>query len=126
MVVNFEPPRISKPRKRQDRFILLKRNDASEFYPYYTIKAQDSYIKRKLKVERENFPHLEVLLDLNCNDSKLLYFKLKDKLKTKGVIFKGNNIDLVETDLTEQDLINAMRVIDNSQKQQAITKSINC
>jgi len=44
----------------------FKRND-DEYYPYYTIRAQDDYTKRKLKFERQHFPNLEVLLDFACN-----------------------------------------------------------
>lgn len=47
---------------KRERFVLLKRND-DEYYPYYAIRAQHDYTKRKLGVERRNFPNLEVLLD---------------------------------------------------------------
>ena len=33
---------------KRERFVLLKRND-DEYYPYYTIRAQNDYTKRKLK-----------------------------------------------------------------------------
>ena len=87
---------------KQERFVLLKRND-DEYYPYYTIRAQDDYTKRKLKFERQHFPNLEILLDFACNpNSKTLYTRIKESLKAKRVVFKGNNIDLEPSDVTEQ------------------------
>jgi hypothetical protein len=41
--------------------------------------------------------------------------RIKDELKAKGVLFDGNNIDLDESEVTEDDLIEEMRVI-NDQK----------
>ena len=85
---------------KQERFVLLKRND-DEYYPYYTIRAQDDYTKRKLKFERQHFPNLEVLLDFACNpNSKTLYTRIKESLKAKRVVFKGNNIDLESSVVT--------------------------
>ena len=100
---------------KQERFVLLKRNDP-DHAPYYTMRAQDSYVRRKLKTERLHFPHLEVLLDFKCNpNSKTLYVRIKDKLKLKNVVFKGNNINLEDSTIFEEDLIEEMKVI-NDQK----------
>ena len=100
---------------KQERFVLLKRNDP-DYYSYYTIRAQDLYVRRKLKSERLHFPHLEVLLDFKCNpNSKTLYVRIKDKLKLKNVVFKGNNVCLEDSTTTEEDLMEEMKVI-NDQK----------
>jgi hypothetical protein len=102
-------------KKKQERFVLIKRNDP-HYYPYYTIRAQDSYTSRKLKTEKLYFSNLEVLLDFKCNpNSKTLFNRIKENLKAKEVVFKGNNIDLEGTVITEQDLINEMKGI-NDQK----------
>jgi hypothetical protein len=55
---------ILKPIKdsMRDRVILIKRNDP-DYLPYYTVQARNSYIERKLKFEKLNFPNLEILLD---------------------------------------------------------------
>ena len=99
---------------KRERFVLLKRNDP-EYYPYYTIRAQNDYTQRKLKTELKHFSELEVLLDFKCSpNSKTLYNRIKESLKAKGVTFKGNNIELEET-ITEEELIDAMKVI-NDQK----------
>jgi hypothetical protein len=101
--------------KKQERFVLLKRNDP-DHAPYYTIRAQHAYTTRKLKAQKIFFPDLEVLLDFKANpNSKTLYVRIKDELKAKGVLFDGNNIDLDESEVTEDDLIEEMRVI-NDQK----------
>jgi hypothetical protein len=102
-------------KKKQERFILLKRNDP-DYIPYYTIRAQNSYTERKIKNQKANFPRLQILLDFKANpNSKTLYIRIKDKLKTQGVTFDGNNIDLDESDVTEKELIEEMKVI-NDQK----------
>jgi hypothetical protein len=100
---------------KRERFVLLKRND-SDYYPYYTIRAQDSYTTKKLKTQRTLFPDLVVLLDFKCSpNSKTLYNRIKENLKLKNVIFKNNDIDLQESEVTQQELIEEMKVI-NDQK----------
>src|SRR5574343_624949 len=102
---------------KQERFVLLKRND-DEYYPYYTIRAQDDYTKRKLKFERQHFPNLEILLDFACNpNSKTLYTRIKESLKAKRVVFKGNNIDLESSDVTEQQLMDEMIMINDAKRE---------
>jgi hypothetical protein len=100
---------------KQERFVLLKRND-HEYAPYYTIRAQYDYTTRRLKKQRALFPNLEILLDFKANpNSKTLYVRIKDKLKVKGVLFEGNNIDLNEA-INEEDLIEEMEVINDSKR----------
>ncbi|ADO00448.1 hypothetical protein WIV_gp104 [Wiseana iridescent virus] len=100
---------------KRERFVLIKRNDP-EYYPYYTIRAQEGYTTRKLKFEKENFPNFEVLLDFKFNpNSKTLFNRIKENLRTKGVIFDRNNIDLEEAEIDEEKLIEEMKVI-NDQK----------
>ncbi|CCV02313.1 hypothetical protein IIV30_118R [Invertebrate iridescent virus 30] len=101
---------------KRERFVLIKRNDP-EYYLYYTIRAQEGYTQRKLKVEKLHFPNLEVLLDFKCNpNSKSLYTRIKENLKAKGVTFKGNNIDLEESNITEEKLIEEMKATDSSKR----------
>ena len=100
---------------KRERFVLLKCND-THYYTYYTIRAQNTYTNSKIKTQRLLFPNLEVLLDLNCNpNSKTLYNRIKENLKAKNVVFKGNNIDLEESEVTEEELVEEMKVI-NDQK----------
>ncbi|CCV02252.1 hypothetical protein IIV30_057R [Invertebrate iridescent virus 30] len=100
---------------KQERFVLIKRNN-NEYYPYYTIRAQYKYTERRIKTQKVLFPNLEVLLDFKANpNSKSLYTRIKDELKAKGVQFNGNNIDLEESEVTEKELMEEMKVI-NDQK----------
>jgi hypothetical protein len=100
---------------KRERFVLLKRND-DEHYPYYTIRAQDSYTTKKLKIQRTLFPDLVVLLDFKCSpNSKTLYNRIKENLKLKNVIFKNNDIEIEDSQITEEELIDEMKVI-NDQK----------
>ncbi|CCV02130.1 hypothetical protein IIV25_112R [Invertebrate iridovirus 25] len=101
--------------KKQERFVLLKRND-DDYMPYYTIRAQNDYTKRRIKAQRLLFPQLEILLDFKANpNSKTLYVRIKDKLAGVGVIFEGNNIDLNGV-VTEEELIDEMKVINDSKR----------
>jgi hypothetical protein len=100
---------------KRERFVLLKRND-SDYYPYYTIRAQDSYTTKKLKTQRTLFPDLVVLLDFKCSpNSKTLYNRIKENLKLKNVTFKNNDIEIEDSQITEEELIDEMKVI-NDQK----------
>jgi hypothetical protein len=100
---------------KQERFVLIKRNDP-DYAPYYTIRAQNAYTKRKIKVFRTLFPNLEILLDFKANpNSKTLYVRIKDELKVKGVLFEGNNIDL-NGGITEDELMDEMKVINDSKR----------
>jgi hypothetical protein len=101
--------------KKQERFVLIKRNDP-DYMPYYTIRAQHDYTSRKIKSQLLLFPELEILLDFKANpNSKTLYVRIKDKLKAQGVMFDGNNIELNGI-INEQDLIEEMKVINDSKR----------
>jgi hypothetical protein len=63
------------------------------------------------------FPKLEILLDFVAHpNSKTLYNRIKENLKAKNVIFKGNNIDLEDTEITEEELMVEMKVINDSKR----------
>ena len=101
---------------KRERFVLIKRNDP-EYYPYYTIRAQECYTQRKLKTEKLHFPNLEVLLDFKCNpNSKTLFNRIKENLKATGVTFKGNNIDIEGSEVTEEKLVEEMKVTSDSKR----------
>ncbi|CCV02078.1 hypothetical protein IIV25_060R [Invertebrate iridovirus 25] len=98
---------------KQERFVLIKRNDDQHFQ-YYTIRAQCKYTERKIKAQKMLFPHSEVLLDFKANpNSKTLYDRIRDSLKAKNVVFKGNNIDIEDAEIDEQELIDEMKVIND-------------
>ena len=102
--------------RKQERFVLLKTNN-SDYWSYYTIRAQDSYVVRKLKEKKEVLPKMKVLLDLKCNpNSKTLYNRIKEQLKADDVHFKGNSIDLSYSLITEKKLIEEMMVINDSKR----------
>jgi transcriptional regulator with XRE-family HTH domain len=100
---------------KRERFVLLKRNDP-EFMGYYTIRTQDAYTTKKLKTQRTLFPDLVVLLDFKCSpNSKTLYNRIKENLKLKNVAFKNNDIEIEDSQITEEELIDEMKAI-NDQK----------
>jgi hypothetical protein len=45
-----------------------------------------------------------------------LFVRIKENLKAKKVIFKGNNIDLENSEVTEEELIQEMTLINESRK----------
>jgi hypothetical protein len=97
---------------KQERFVLLKRNDP-EHPAYYTIRAQNAYTSNRIRAQQILFPDLQILLDFKCNpNSKSLYVRVKENLKKRGVLFDGNNIDLGET-VNEQELIEEMNQIND-------------
>ena len=74
------------------------------------------YTNRKIRSQLLLFPDLEILLDFKANpNSKTLYVRIKDKLKAQGVMFEGNNIELNGI-ITEQELIEEMKVINDSKR----------
>ena len=99
---------------KQERFLLLKRND--EDYPYYVIRAQYSNA-HAAKKRQESVYTIEVLLDLKCHpNSKTLFVRIRDDLKKQGVSFSGNGINIEGSeDITEEKLIEVMKEI-NAEK----------
>jgi hypothetical protein len=60
------------------------------------------------------FPHLVVLLDFTAHpNSKTLYNRINDELRAKNVIFSGNNIDLEGSEVTQEELIEEMKAIND-------------
>jgi hypothetical protein len=111
-----DPAKPDRDESKRERFVLMKRNN-DEYYPYYTIRAQDSYTTRRIKNQKVYFPNLMVLLDFKCSpNSKTLYNRIKETLKAKGVTFDGNNIDLEDTQITEQELVEEMKVINEAKR----------
>lgn len=55
-------------------------------------------------------------MDFKANpNSKTLYTRIKEKLVGAGVLFEGNNIEIEGTKVTQYELIEEMKVI-NEQK----------
>jgi hypothetical protein len=63
------------------------------------------------------FEHMEILLKFECSaNSKTLYVRIKESLKSRSVEFRGNNIDLGESEVTEADLVEEIKSINDSRK----------
>jgi hypothetical protein len=57
-----------------------------------------------------------VLLDFKCSpNSKTLYNRIKENLKLKNVTFKNNDIEIEDSQITEEEFIDEMKAI-NDQK----------
>jgi hypothetical protein len=57
-----------------------------------------------------------VLLDFKCSpNSKTLYNRIKENLKLKNVTFKNNDIEIEDSQITGEEFIEEMKVI-NDQK----------
>jgi len=58
-----------------------------------------------------------VLLDVKCSpNSKTLYNRIKENLKAKNVTFKNNDIDLEESRIDEEQLVEEMKVINDAKR----------
>jgi hypothetical protein len=111
IAVEDRAPQPKKTNKRE-RFILLKRNDPD--FKYYTIRAQDVNARIAIKRQRTLFTEVEILMDIHCHpNSKTLYVRVKEDLKEKGVIFNLCKISLEESPITEEQLIQAMQIIND-------------
>jgi FtsZ-binding cell division protein ZapB len=97
---------------RKERFMLIKRND--EHYPYYTIRAQDTNARKALKRQQSKYTEVIMLLDLFCHpNTKTFYVRIKDDLKKRGVKFNMCEIDISQSEITEEDLkLEMMRIND--------------
>jgi hypothetical protein len=97
---------------KQERFLLLKRND--DDYPYYVIRAQNSNAQAAKK-RQESVYNIEVLLDLQCQpNSKTLFVRIRDDLKKRDVIFSGNSLSIENSDIDEEELIKVMNEINSN------------
>jgi uncharacterized coiled-coil protein SlyX len=104
------------PSKKCERFILLRRNDAD--FPYYTIRAQDISAKTALRTQRNIYGDITILLDLPYHpNSKTLYVRIKEELKKRGVEFNMCKVSLNNSEITEDELIEAMTKIDSEKRE---------
>jgi hypothetical protein len=105
-----QPDRV----EAREHFILLKRNDD---YPYYTIRAQEVNARNALRRQEQLYDETTVLLDIHLHpNSKTLYVRIKDDLRARGVAFRYCKISIEESDVTEAELIEAMRAINDEKR----------
>jgi hypothetical protein len=94
---------------KQDRFVVLKRNDPKHA-PFYSIRGQHQYVSRRTK----QFANAKIILDFEANPNAFsLFIRIKEELIKKGVLFCGNNIMLGDSTLSEKNLIDAMKAIND-------------
>jgi Protein of unknown function (DUF3627)/KilA-N domain len=106
-----QPDRV----EAREHFILLKRND--DDYPYYTIRAQEVNARNALRRQEQLYDETTVLLDINLQpNSKTLYVRIKDDLRARGVAFRYCKISIEESDVTEAELVEAMRAINDEKR----------
>jgi intracellular sulfur oxidation DsrE/DsrF family protein len=99
----------------REHFILLKRND--DDYPYYTIRAQEVNARNALRRQEQLYDETTVLLDIDLQpNSKTLYVRIKDDLRARGVAFRYCKISIEESDVTEAELVEAMRAINDEKR----------
>jgi Protein of unknown function (DUF3627) len=112
--VEDRAPQPDKSRRRE-RFLLLKRNN--DEFPYYTIRAQDVSAKKALKRQRGMYGEVTILLDLLCHpNTKTFYVRIKEDLKKRGVEFNLCEINIVNSEITESDLMEAMMKINDEKR----------
>jgi hypothetical protein len=103
--------------KKKERFVLLKRNDEEDF-PYYAVRGQHYYVQTVLKNQRQLFGEIEILLDFHCHpNSKTLFVRIRDSLKRKGVEFSSCKISIRDSSVSEGELIETMKQINDEKLQ---------
>jgi hypothetical protein len=106
-----QPDRV----EAREHFILLKRND--DDYPYYTIRAQEVNARNALRRQEQLYDETTVLLDIHLHpNSKTLYVRIKDDLRARGVAFRYCKISIEESDVTEAELVETMRTINDEKR----------
>jgi Protein of unknown function (DUF3627) len=106
-----QPDRV----EAREHFILLKRND--DDYPYYTIRAQEVNARNALRRQEQLYDETTVLLDIDVHpNSKTLYVRIKDDLRARGVAFRYCKISIEESDVTEAELVETMRTINDEKR----------
>src|SRR5579864_7839040 len=106
-----QPDRV----EAREHFILLKRND--DDYPYYTIRAQEVNARIALRRQEQLYDETTVLLDIHLHpNSKTLYVRIKDDLRARGVAFRYCKISIEESDVTEAELVESMRAINDEKR----------
>jgi hypothetical protein len=106
-----QPDRV----EAREHFILLKRND--DDYPYYTIRAQEVNARNALRRQEQLYDETTVLLDIDLQpNSKTLYVRIKDDLRARGVAFRYCKISIEESDVTEAELVESMRAINDEKR----------
>jgi hypothetical protein len=111
IAVEDRAPQPSQNRKRE-RFVLFKRND--EDFPYFTVRAQNCRVQTVLKEQKLYFGDLEMLMDIDCHpNSKTLFVRIKDQLKTKGVEFHFCKVSLKNSSISERELVETMKKVND-------------
>jgi hypothetical protein len=115
IAVQDRAPQPHKSPKRE-RFILLKRND--DYYPYYTIRAQDISARASIRKQKTLYQSVDILLDLPFHpNSKTLFVRIKDRLKKMGVVFNLCSISIENSALSEQEFVDTLKEINNEKYQ---------
>ncbi len=120
-------PRPMRVQKRE-RFLLLKwtnvnyhktlddprPEDDHRRFRYYAIRAQAIGATTALRTQRQKDAALEIVLELDVQpNTKTLYNRIKDELVERGVVFIRNAISLTDSALTETELVERMRDVDD-------------
>jgi hypothetical protein len=116
IAVEDRPP-LPSQNKKKERFVLLKRNDEEDF-PYYAVRGQHYYVQTVLKNQRQLFGEIEILLDFHCHpNSKILFVRIRDSLKRKGVEFSSCKISIRDSSVSEGELIETMKHVNDEKLQ---------
>ncbi len=83
-------------------------------FRYYAIRAQAIGATTALRTQRHKDAALEIVLELDVQpNTKTLYNRIKDELVERGVVFIRNAISLTDSALTETELVERMREVDD-------------
>jgi MSV199 domain/Protein of unknown function (DUF3627) len=124
--------RAPRPLQRihQERFILIKwanltyhrrvadarPEDNHSIFRYYAIRAQLQSARNSLRAQRQKDPALQIILEIDVQpNTKTLYNRIRDEMaEENGVRFIRNNISILGTEISEQDLVARMMEVNDS------------
>lgn len=74
-------------------FLIVKKNNPTDSYPYCTIRVQKRNLKRALHMVNEKYPDNEIIYKKDQDPNSLKLFRLMQEelpIETKGICFKSN------------------------------------
>jgi Protein of unknown function (DUF3627)/MSV199 domain len=107
----------SESRGKQEHFILIKLNREDFVWSYYVLRIQRRSINSRIKSKQRDFPNLEILVDIHYQpNSKNLFDRIQKSLRDlNNISVKGNYLNL-GVNFTEENLLEAVRDIDEEKK----------
>jgi hypothetical protein len=106
----------TKNTSKHEKFVIAKISSSGESNVYYSIRCQNTIIKRTIKKLKTKYPHMITIIEISYQpNSKNLYNLMKENLADK-IIVKGNVIHLTNN-YREEEFIQDIQALDSLKKE---------